>query len=99
LSGARKNGLTKNDGYITAYSLLHSEDGNLSYINRSQEPAFFNPSEPLRRLQERVLDRLRITLLARASGSFGKKRPCLSLIAADNINFHGALTAAGPNIQ
>ena len=31
--------------YITAYSLLHSEDGNLSYINRSQEPAFFNPSE------------------------------------------------------
>src|SRR6266481_9278502 len=31
--------------YIAAYSLLHSKNGNLSYINRSQEPAFFNPSE------------------------------------------------------
>ena len=29
----------------TAYSLLHSKDGNISYINRSQEPASFNPSE------------------------------------------------------
>jgi hypothetical protein len=31
--------------YIAAYSLLHSKNGNLSYVNRSQEPAFFNPSE------------------------------------------------------
>jgi hypothetical protein len=31
--------------YIAGYSLLHSKDGNISYINRSQEPAFFNPSE------------------------------------------------------
>ena len=31
--------------YIAAYSLLHSKNGNLSYINRSQEPAFFNPNE------------------------------------------------------
>jgi hypothetical protein len=29
--------------YIAAYSLLHSRDGNILYINRSQEPAFFNP--------------------------------------------------------
>jgi hypothetical protein len=29
----------------TAYSLLHSKDGKISYINRSQEPASFNPSE------------------------------------------------------
>src|SRR3954447_18061182 len=29
----------------TAYSLLHSKDGNISYINRSQESASFNPSE------------------------------------------------------
>jgi len=29
----------------TAYSLLHSKDGKVSYINRSQEPASFNPSE------------------------------------------------------
>ena len=31
--------------YIAAYSLLHSKNGNLSYINRSQEPAFLKPSE------------------------------------------------------
>ena len=31
--------------YIAAYSLLHSKNGNLSYISRSQEPAFFNPNE------------------------------------------------------
>jgi hypothetical protein len=29
----------------TAYSLLHSKDGNVSYINRSQESASFDPSE------------------------------------------------------
>src|SRR5262245_56358706 len=28
--------------YIVAYSLLHSQDGSVSYINRSQEPAFIN---------------------------------------------------------
>src|SRR6516162_9927646 len=38
--------------YITAYSLLHSEDGNLSYINRSQEPAFLNPSEAELNIQQ-----------------------------------------------
>ena len=38
--------------YIAAYSLLHSEDGNLSYINRSQEPAFFNPSEAELNIQQ-----------------------------------------------
>ena len=31
--------------YIAAYSLLHSQDGNILYINRSQEPAFFNAKE------------------------------------------------------
>jgi len=29
----------------TTYSLLHSKDGKISYINRSQESASFNPSE------------------------------------------------------
>ena len=29
----------------TAYSLLHSKDGKISYINRSQESASFDPSE------------------------------------------------------
>src|SRR5262249_22478020 len=31
--------------YIAAYSLLHSRDGNILYINRSQQPAFFNLKE------------------------------------------------------
>ena len=31
--------------YTAAYSLLHSRDGNILYINRSQEPAFFNAKE------------------------------------------------------
>jgi len=31
--------------YIAAYSLLHSRDGNILYINRTQEPAFVNPKE------------------------------------------------------
>jgi hypothetical protein len=31
--------------YIAGHSLLHSKNGDLSYVNRSQEPAFFNPSE------------------------------------------------------
>jgi hypothetical protein len=31
--------------YIVAYSLLHSQDGSVSYINRSQEPAFLNAKE------------------------------------------------------
>src|SRR5262249_41834080 len=31
--------------YIEAYSLLHSRDGNILYLNRSQQPAFFNPKE------------------------------------------------------
>jgi ribosomal protein L9 len=31
--------------HIAAYSLLHSRDGNVLYLNRSQQPAFFNPKE------------------------------------------------------
>ena len=31
--------------YSVAYSLLHSQDGSVSYINRSQEPAFLNAKE------------------------------------------------------
>src|SRR5256886_7922509 len=30
---------------IVAYTLLHSQDGSVSYINRSQEPAFLNAKE------------------------------------------------------
>src|SRR5262245_3578473 len=35
----------RRQSYIAAYSLLHSRDGKILYINRSQEPAFFNPKE------------------------------------------------------
>jgi hypothetical protein len=31
--------------YTAAYSLLHSRDGNVVYVNRSQEPSFFNSNE------------------------------------------------------
>jgi hypothetical protein len=31
--------------YSVAYSLLHSQDGSVSYINRSKEPAFLNTKE------------------------------------------------------
>jgi hypothetical protein len=38
--------------YIAGYSLLHSQDGNISYINRSQEPAFLNPKEAELNIQQ-----------------------------------------------
>src|SRR5262245_40557303 len=31
--------------YIVTHSLLRSQDGRISYMNRSQEPAFLNPKE------------------------------------------------------
>jgi hypothetical protein len=31
--------------YTAAYSLLHARDGNIVYVNRSQEPAFFSSNE------------------------------------------------------
>jgi len=31
--------------YVAAYSLLHSRDGDILYINRTQKPAFLNPKE------------------------------------------------------
>src|SRR5437764_11210603 len=38
--------------YIAAHSLLHSQDGSISYINRSQEPAFFNAKEAELNIQQ-----------------------------------------------
>jgi hypothetical protein len=38
--------------YIAGYSLLHSQDGNISYINRSQEPAFLNLKEAELNIQQ-----------------------------------------------
>jgi hypothetical protein len=40
-----KNAKDARGSYTSAYSILHSRDRNLVYINRSQEPAFFNPNE------------------------------------------------------
>jgi ribosomal protein L9 len=40
-----RSGKERLRSYVAAYSLLHSRDGNILYINRSQEPAFFNPKE------------------------------------------------------
>jgi hypothetical protein len=31
--------------YTAAYSILHARDGNILYVNRSQEPAFFSQNE------------------------------------------------------
>jgi hypothetical protein len=41
----RRSDKERRGSYIAAYSLLHSRDGNILYINRSQEPAFLNPKE------------------------------------------------------
>jgi hypothetical protein len=57
--------------HIAAYSLLHSRDGNLSYINRSQEPAFFNPSEAelnIQRYSRKLGESARILKMPRRSG-------------------------------
>src|SRR5262249_13703199 len=35
----------RRQSYIAAYSLLHSRDGKILYLNRSQQPAYFNPKE------------------------------------------------------
>jgi hypothetical protein len=40
-----RNGKDRRGSYTSAYSLLHSRDRNIVYVNRSQEPAFFNPNE------------------------------------------------------
>src|SRR5262245_10134173 len=57
--------------YIEAYSLLHSKNGNLSYINRSQEPAFLNPSEAeldIQRYSRKLDESARILKIAQRSG-------------------------------
>ena len=40
-----RNAKDRRGSYTSAYSLLHSRDRNIVYVNRSQEPAFFNPNE------------------------------------------------------
>ena len=57
--------------YIAAYSLLHSQDGNISYINRSQEPAFLNPKEAelnIQRYSRKIGESPRIMKMPHRSG-------------------------------
>jgi len=57
--------------YIAAYSLLHSRDGNILYINRSQEPAFFNSKEAEINIQQysrRIGESPRIMKMPHRSG-------------------------------
>ena len=46
--------------YIAAYSLLHSRDGNILYINRTQEPAFL-----IRRKSKSIYSDIRARLVNR----------------------------------
>jgi hypothetical protein len=57
--------------YILAYSLLRSQDGRISYINRSQEPAFLNSKESelnIERYSRKFGDSPRIMKMPHRSG-------------------------------
>ena len=57
--------------YTAAYSLLHSQDGNISYVSRSQEPAFLNPQEVelnIQRYSRKIGESPRIMKMPHRSG-------------------------------
>jgi hypothetical protein len=57
--------------YIAAHSVLHSKDGNISYVNRSQEPAFLNASEAelnIQRYSRKLGEPARILKMPHRSG-------------------------------
>jgi hypothetical protein len=57
--------------YTAAYSLLHSQDGNISYVSRSQEPAFLNPKEVelnIQRYSRKIGESPRIMKMPHRSG-------------------------------
>jgi len=57
--------------YVVAYSLLRSQEGRISYINRSQEPAFLSPKEAelnMGRYSRKFGDSPRIMKLPHRSG-------------------------------
>jgi hypothetical protein len=57
--------------YVLAYSLLRSQDGRISYINRSQEPAFLNSKESelnIERYSRKFGDSPRIMKMPHRSG-------------------------------
>ncbi len=61
----------RKSSYTVAYSLLRSQDGRISYINRSQEPAFLNSKESelnIERYSRKFGDSPRIMKMPRRSG-------------------------------
>jgi hypothetical protein len=61
----------RRSSYTMAYSLLRSQDGRISYINRSQEPAFLNSKESelnIERYSRKFGDSPRIMKMPRRSG-------------------------------
>jgi hypothetical protein len=57
--------------YTAAYSLLHSQDGKIAYVNRSQEPAFLNPKEVelnIQRYSRKIGESPRIMKMPHRSG-------------------------------
>jgi hypothetical protein len=61
----------RRSSYTMAYSLLRSQDGRISYINRSQEPAFLNSKESelnIERYSRKFGDSPRIMKMPHRSG-------------------------------
>src|SRR3984893_13504889 len=57
--------------YTAAYSLLHSRDGKIAYVNRSQEPGFSNSNEAeedIQRYSRKIGESPRIMKMPRRSG-------------------------------
>ena len=57
--------------YTAAYSLLHSRDGKIVYVNRSQEPGFSNSNEAeedIQRYSRKIGESPRIMKMPRRSG-------------------------------
>jgi hypothetical protein len=58
--------------YTAAYSILHSREGNVLYVNRSQEPAFFKRTEAqddIQRYSRSIGESPRIMKMPNRSGS------------------------------
>jgi hypothetical protein len=57
--------------YSVTYSLLHSRDGKIVYVNRFQAPAFFGPNEAegdIQRYSRKLGESARITRMPHRSG-------------------------------
>jgi hypothetical protein len=66
-----RNDRERRGSYTEVYSILHSPDGKILYVNRSQEPAFFNPHEAeddIRRYSRKIGASPRIMTMPHRSG-------------------------------